>query len=294
MSPFILWLREQRNVSESTAAEYATDVRTFEAWFAARGGQHLTPATLTRMDVGDWLREMADAELSPSTRNRRLAALKAWMLWAVATSQTAYNPIETLQGVKCARPGPKWLRREAQGQALRVMDRWQAGARTDVAKAASACDRAVYQLMRYAGLRISEVAGLRIQDLQISERKGLVIVRHGKGDKYREVPLHRDAREALTAWLAVRPASTDQALFVGKRGPLTANGLWRRVHHLFRLADIEATPHQLRHTFTREYLNAGGRVDEAKLLLGHERLETTLRYATPDEHDLAVGVERMS
>jgi len=288
------WLREQRNVSEATSAEYFGDVTLFCNWYAAKTGQELTPALLTRMDVADWLREQADADLSPATRNRRLASLKAWMLWALSEGLTAYNPIATMVGAKTAAPGPRWLRREAQGQTLRVMDRWQAGARTQAAQTASACDRAVYQLMRYAGLRIGEVAALRIQDLQLSDRKGLVIVRHGKGDKYREVPLHKEAREALTAWLAVRPASTDQALFVGKRGPLTANGLWRRVTHLFDLAAVDATPHQLRHTFAREYLAAGGRVDEAQLLLGHTRMDTTLRYATPDQHDLAVGVERMS
>ncbi len=159
---FQTWLREQRNVSEATSAEYFGDVTLFRGWYAAKTGQELTPVLVTRMDVGDWLREQADADLSPATRNRRLASLKAWMLWALSEGLTAYNPIATMVGAKCSRPGPRWLRREAQGQTLRVMDRWQAGARTDVAKAASACDRAVYQLMRYAGLRISEVAGLRI------------------------------------------------------------------------------------------------------------------------------------
>jgi integrase/recombinase XerC len=147
--------------------------------------------------------------------------------------------------------------------------------------------------MVYAGLREGEVCGLTTTAIELSERKGRVVVRKGKGDKQRCVPLNEAARRALRAWLDVR-GEVVGPLFIGKGGDgLAERGIQRRVAELGQLAGIDVTPHQLRHTFAKRCLDKGGQITEVRDLLGHARLETTARYVQPGWEDLQNAVERI-
>jgi integrase/recombinase XerC len=144
------------------------------------------------------------------------------------------------------------------------------------------------------GLRASELCGLKLSDLELSERRGRLHVR-GKGDKARTVPLNAGVREALREWLSVRPAAADDRLFIGRRGPLTPSGVWRIVTKLARRAGLEDVhPHALRHTFaTRLLREAGADLVTVAELLGHESVNTTARYTRPSEKDLQAALERL-
>lgn len=157
-------------------------------------------------------------------------------------------------------------------------------------------DEALLNLLLYTGLRVSEVAALRVEDAVLNERSGKVIVRSGKGRKYREVPLHRETRGSLQSYLEVRldggggdkPGSY---LFVGQRGPLGVRGIQMRLRALGKAAGMEVTPHQLRHTFaTRLLREAGADLVTVAALLGHESVTTTAIYTRPGEADLAEAV----
>ncbi len=123
---------------------------------------------------------------------------------------------------------PKWLSRQDQHRLLRALQRAEQGANTERRRALTARDAALVSLMLNAGLRVSETVDLDARDVTLSQRRGAVIVRFGKGGKRREVPLNRDARLAVAGWLRLRGSGTGP-LFPGDRGGrLTARRRSRR------------------------------------------------------------------
>ncbi len=153
-------------------------------------------------------------------------------------------------------------------------------------------DRAIFALL-FTGFRVSEVAGLRVSDLRVYPSKGSVLIQgeHVKGTKYREVPIGAEARRAILAYLSFkRPIS---AVFVGKRGPLSPNGIYKLFLRYCEVAGIDATPHTCRHTFAKRYL-AVTQNDLVGLsqALGHSNVNVTARYARRSLADLQVGIER--
>lgn len=148
-------------------------------------------------------------------------------------------------------------------------------------------------IIRNTGIRVSELTNLRRSDLETSERKGRLIV-WGKGEKQRVIPLNATVRTALRAYLDVRPERTDDHLFLGQRGPLTAKGveiLVRKYAYLAGLTNV--TPHTLRHSFPKQTLDAGESLVTVKELLGHARLETTAIYTHSGPQDLERAVARL-
>jgi integrase len=140
--------------------------------------------------------------------------LRRFFLWAQATGRIAELPTATVKGVPAAPRAPKSLPKRDVDRLIREA---QKGNKRNLA---------IVQLLRHTGLRVGELCALRLSDIRISERKGSVLVRSGNGDKDRTVPLNHDVREALEAYIKVRPAASDDHLFLGQRGePLqTARG----------------------------------------------------------------------
>jgi site-specific recombinase XerD len=121
------------------------------------------------------------------------------------------------------------------------------------------------------------------------------VVRSGKGDKDRTLPLNHDVRQALRAYLAVRPVVSTDYLLIGQRGqPLQADAVQLIVRKYAQRAGLSAvTPHILRHSFAKQVLDAGADLATVARLLGHERLETTAIYTQPTAQDLEAAVRRL-
>lgn len=157
-------------------------------------------------------------------------------------------------------------------------------------------DRAIATLLFYTGLRLGECAGLDVNDVRISARKGVITVRSGKGDTYREVPLNAQARAALDAWLAERgdryPATDEPALFVNRWGRrLSARSISTVIRKLGQEAGLTLSPHVLRHTCFTNLVRKGHDLVLVAEIAGHKRLETTRRYSLPSEADRAAAME---
>jgi site-specific recombinase XerD len=145
------------------------------------------------------------------------------------------------------------------------------------------------------GIRVSELCSLMLSDVETSERKGTLTVRSGKGGKFRILPLNVDARQAITAYLKVRPTVSADQLFIGQRGQgISSRAVELLVTKYGRLAGLEdVTPHTLRHSFGKHALDAGADLVSVSALLGHQRLETTAIYTTPSQRDLERVVEKL-
>jgi integrase/recombinase XerC len=157
-------------------------------------------------------------------------------------------------------------------------------------------DIALITLMLNTGLRVSEVSELKLNDVKIAPRKGSVVVRGGKGGKFRTIALNLDARKALQGYLSETDLEDGGYLFVGQRGgPLQPPGIYYLVNRYAYDARLEdVTPHTLRHTFGKNLVDAGVPLDRVAQLLGHESVDTTRIYTTPSEQDLQREVEKIS
>jgi site-specific recombinase XerD len=157
------------------------------------------------------------------------------------------------------------------------------------AEESTARDRAIVALLLFTGLRLSEVAALQVADVRISARKGVVVVRSGKGDAYREVELNALVRAMLDEWVAERAKIARQgetSFFVSRTGSaLSSRSIDLAVRRVAARARLELSAHILRHTFVTGLVRAGNDLVLVAELAGHRRLETTRRYSLPSKAD---------
>ena len=164
----------------------------------------------------------------------------------------------------------------------------------EVHKGGKRRDVALIEVLANTGLRVGELADLTLEDVEISERKGMVTVRSGKAAKYRQVPLNSDARRAVSSYLVVRPQSTETYLLLGQRDePLTPSGIWRVVKKYGQRAGLDTSPHTLRHTFGTRLVRSGTDLVTVAAMMGHESLDTTAIYSQPTAEDMAEAVEKL-
>lgn len=171
-------------------------------------------------------------------------------------------------------------------------------------RAVAACrrskDRAVALLLFYSGIRISECAGLREHDVSVAGRKNRVIVRNGKGDRYREIPLNAEAREALSQWICERNQKfdgkqTDDALFLNPQGKrLSTASLDLIVRKIGHSCGLTVSAHVLRHTCLTNLVRNGNDLVIVAEIGGHKRLETTRRYTLPTSTDRERAIAGLS
>ena len=298
LKEFVAYLQVQDR-SPHTVVAYRRDVSAFLDWVAEQVGREVAPVEVTPFDVQKYRDHLVALGRKPAGVNRRLASLRAFFAWVVETGQAATNPAAEVKGVRQARRVPKALnaqevyKLQRTAAAQRQLAEAKAGKGNVTPTVVNARrDEALLSLLLYTGLRVGEVAALRVEDVVLNERSGKVIVRAGKGRKYREVPLHKAARDPLKAYLEVRSTDRGDALFLGQRGPLGVRGIQMRLAALGEAAGVEVTPHRLRHTFaTRLLREAGADLVTVAALLGHSSVATTAIYTQPSEADLVEAVE---
>lgn len=169
-------------------------------------------------------------------------------------------------------------------------------------------DRAIALLLFYTGLRMGETASLNLDDAPVSARKGMVIVRLGKGQTYREVPLNAEVRTALTAWVQDRskhlPTYAESGTETTERGqePLFLNRAGGRLssraidsllRRLATEAGLDLSAHTLRHTCLTNLVRQCTDLMLVAELAGHKRLETTRRYSLPSASERETAMERL-
>jgi site-specific recombinase XerD len=153
---------------------------------------------------------------------------------------------------------------------------------------------AILNLLLFTGCRVSDLVKLELTDLTMSERGGSVVFRFGKGNKQRTVPLPASARQALQAYLEIRPPIDSRNVFVGERGAISDAGIRALCRKYSAIVGVRLHPHLFRHTMAKRFLESSGN-DLVSLaqILGHENLQTTSRYLQRGDEQLAEAAERM-
>src|SRR5215212_5407471 len=276
---------QRQETSPKTRDAYRLDLFHFAAWFARTVGEAFSPEAVTPSDVRDYRGHLMNVEKrQPATVNRRLAALRRFFQWAKALGLAKELPTDNVKGVASSPRAPHWLDKRDVDRLIRTVERH-----------GNTRDLAIVLVLRHTGIRVSELSSLLLGDVEISERKGSLTVRSGKGSKFRVLPLNVDARQAIAAYLKVRPTVSDDRLFIGQRGQgVSSRAVELLVTKYGRLAGLEdVTPHTLRHRFGKHALDAGTDLVSVSALLGHQRLETTAIYTTPNQRDLERVVEKL-
>ncbi len=268
-----------RGLSTGTAATYLGHLRRFFLWLEGTYGEADVGA-VTPLDVSDYRRYLLNKNRKPATVNNALDAVSSFFAWAKEAGVVESDPAEGVKRLPEQKAAPKWLGRRELGALMRA-----------VQKHGSKKDQVLMALLLHTGLRVSEAVSLGVADVVLRERSGHVVVRRGKGSKYREVPLNATARRILSGYL---PEVSGEWLFPGKKGPMTRRAAEKAVAKYARLAGVEATPHSLRHTFCKMLVDAGESLDRVAALAGHENLNTTARYTRPGRADLEKAVEKIA
>ncbi len=255
--------------AEATQRAYLADVTAFVRWAEARGEK--TPTVVTKQDLRDYLVVMTTRGDARSSVLRRRASLRSYFDWLVERGFLVTNPAARLLAPSPTHALPKIVVREQLDNLLDDdwgEDEW------------SVLDRAVCEVLYGAGLRVAELCGLNLTDVDFT--KGLLRVL-GKGRKTRVVPLHRKGLEALRLWIedaredVARADSPKEALFFNRRGRRLGPRDVRRILDR-RVARGHVHPHALRHTYATHLLEGGADLRVVQELLGHESLTTTQIY----------------
>jgi len=281
--------------AQKTIAGYLRDMRLFAEWFQQTNSEPLSPQALTKIDARQYRQHLLNEKARPATINRKLAALRAYSDWAKASGQVEYSLVNGIKNVAEQKHAPKWLNKKEQAALEREAEKLLSTAKTVPAIRQAKRDYAIVVMLLNTGLRISELCDLDVGDVDTGDRKGEVRVRHGKGSKARTIPLNKLTRRVVKEWLDKRPECKSEALFVSKFGDRMATRVVQSmVEELGRRADVDASPHTLRHSFAKNLVDNGVSLEKVAALLGHSNLNTTAVYTTPSGADLENAVETLS
>lgn len=252
---------QMRNYSPHTISNYQLDLHLFFALIEKQ------PQQITGPDVDRFVRHQHQKGLASATINRRINALKSFYEFLFSKSNDYLMPIKPSHYVKQGQTLPKKLSAEEIKKLF--------------GKIKNKMDKAMFLLMLRCGLRVGEVAVLKLEDIDWEQRA--LLVRQGKGRKDRRVYLSKDIVASLQELLKIRPKKVPQdGLFWNqkrKRNPLSIKAIQKKMERYARVAGIKASCHSLRHTFASNLLEEGAEIIYIKEFLGHNSISSSERYA---------------
>ena len=270
---YLQHLATERRLSPHTVKNYRLDLQLLRECAAAKPLPDLNVS-----DIRNCVVRLRSKGLSAASVARHLSSWRGFYNFACRRLHYASNPCTGLRPPKAAKPLPKTLSPDACAQLLGK----PANSPLEVR------DQAMFELFYSSGLRLSELVGVNLTDLDA--QNGEVSVT-GKGNKTRIVPVGEKAREAIRAWLAIRPAAPDEpALFVGQTGKrLGQRSVELRLARWVRHAGLNqhVHPHMLRHAFASHVLQSSGDLRAVQEMLGHASISTTQVYTHLDWQHLA-------
>ncbi len=274
---FLTWLAAERGRSANTLAAYRRDLSTYHTWLEGRG---VALTGVREADVVEYVHRLQSEGRAASSVARALVAVRTLHRFIAAEGLAATDPAADVEVPRVPQGLPKALSEDEIEQLLDA----PVGEEPAVLR-----DRAMLEVLYGAGLRISELVGLSLADLDLEA--GLLRA-HGKGGKERVVPIGRMARQALVAWLGPggRPGleperwarrTDEEAVFLNQRGRrLSRQGAWGIVRKYGDRVGLgeRLTPHVLRHSCATHMLDRGADIRAVQELLGHASISTTQIY----------------
>jgi integrase/recombinase XerC len=275
LSQFLDFLQHEKNASPHTVVSYKRDLSQLAGYLEEK------KVVLKKIDVvilRGFLARLHEKKNKKSTVARKLAAIRSFLQFCMNKKWLEDNPAKLVATPKQDRYVPSFL---SEDEMAKFLDLPRSDNPLDLR------DKAVLELLYATGLRVSELVGANLDDVNFSER--LIRVR-GKGKKERIVPFGRKAEESLALYIRARPKINKgeiegDAIFLNFRGErLTSRSVERIVDKYLQLTAIQRkiSPHSLRHSFASHLLGRGADLRMIQELLGHESLSTTQKYTHLD------------
>ncbi len=291
---FLNYLRSVRNASPHTLRSYENDLSQFVTFLTPPGVETPAIAEVTHLMIREFVAHLHDLGLEKSSIARKLAAIRSLFKFAVREGMVIRNPARLVATPKLPKRIPSVLSAEdlntfldgvVAGPATSNRGRKRSGAPSESGVLVKR-DRAILELLYASGLRVSELTGLNLADM---DRKELMLRVRGKGNKERIIPYGGKAEQALEAYSPTRDEilrkaggkGNHQAVFLNHLGTrLTPRSVARIVKKYVRLINVnwDLHPHSLRHAFATHLLADGADLRAIQELLGHSSLSTTQRY----------------
>lgn len=265
------YLAERKKASPNTLSSYLRDIRQYLAWLSEEG---LTPEQAAQSDVERYIKAQTGKGKSAATVTRSLASLKSFYTYLLGVGRVLVNPAKGPAPAKVERKLPHILTAKEVELFLEQPD----------ASDAKGCrDRAMLELLYATGIRVSELIGLNLDNVNLSAS----FIRCSSRGKERIIPLYPAAVRALQDYLEhVRPQviehMDEKALFVNMNGErMSRQGFWKIIKHYQETAGIQKdiTPHTLRHSFAAHLLENGADLHSIQEMLGHADISSTQIYA---------------
>ena len=275
---FIRHLAYERRLSDLTCKHYRRDIGALADWCDKAGIE--TWAELDDERIRTFSAAAFRKGLSPKSIQRRLSAARSFFRYLLREKHVRKNPVLSVSAPKAGKRLPENLDADRMARLLDI--------KGDGALVAG--DRAMLELLYSSGLRLSELTGLNLGDVDVADATVRVT---GKGSKERIVPVGKFALQALRAWLKERPALADvdeRAIFVSQRGKrISPRSVQARVDHWARRQGIDTRvyPHLFRHSFATHLLESSHDLRGVQELLGHANISTTQVYTHLDFQHLA-------
>lgn len=276
MQQFILYLQIEKNASQHTITGYQADIEAFVVFAQQQGAGEVLFSHVSPVLLRAYLKELKAKHYARRTIARRIAVLRSFFRFLHRENIIEVNPLLHIHTPKLERRLPVFLDLTEVNELLASPPNDALGLR----------DRAILELLYASGLRVSELVGLKLADIDFANRYVLVF---GKGAKERIVPTGREAIAAIEKYLnSSRPRLYRQyrgephsTLFVNKAGgPLTDRSVRRMIDKYVKVLALnkKVSPHTLRHTFATHLLEHGADLRSVQEMLGHVNLSTTQLY----------------
>jgi integrase/recombinase XerC len=286
---FLRYLRIERNASPLTLKSYGADLADLLEFFRSSEDRLPSPANISIAQLRAFVADLHQRGYARSTVARRLASLRSFFEYCRREKLVESNPARALRTPRQGRRLPHFLNTEQVATLLETPSKEQpSGLR----------DRAILETLYSAGLRVSELVAMNLEDW---DRDGNIVRVRGKGRKERIAPIGRFAATSLSNWLAVRRPASDispverDAIFLNRFGRrLTARSVGRLLEKHIAAAGLDqiTSPHTLRHSFASHMLDGGADLRSVQELLGHKSLTTTQIYTHVSTRRLRETYER--
>ncbi|WP_010503305.1 tyrosine-type recombinase/integrase [Paenibacillus elgii] len=274
-----------RGKSEATIKNYKSQLYLFLDWLEKTTGSR-DPLSITSTDAVEYRRYLQQNGAKPGPINTKLATIKAFCAWLHKEGHLTHNPVADVEKVAMTAPPIKWLDKNEAHRVKRSAEHEK-----------NIRNKTIIWTLLFAGLRVSELCDLEPEDIITTERSGEIIVRQGKGNKYREVPIPKVLRECLNQYIDANRDTMGEYLFDSQREERITP---RAVQHLCDKIGKNAklgrrlTPHMLRHTFGHDLVKRGVSLHIVMKLMGHASLEATKIYLEPGKDELQEAVELLN
>lgn len=289
------WLKKfkeelkQTGKSQNTIISYCTDIKEFLEWFSDTYAKEFD-GRIFEQDAREYRNYLLNiAKQKPSSINRKMAALKSFNMFLVKAGTGIETDIHGISLADIHDREVKTIDRNAFNRLKRTI--YSNGNKRDIA---------IFEVLSNTGIRVSELINLTIDDVILTKRNGsqtysYIIVRQGKGEKYREVPLNSSVKKALQEYISVRNSPCEK-LFIGQRGPLRRESIDKILKKYCRIAGIEEiSAHVLRHTFCTRLMAENVPIAVISKLAGHSNIQTTMDfYVRVSRADKAAAVEKLT